>query len=114
MEGIEDVAQHDAEAVPALPLNLPLAVPILEGVVGELDIGPIAPPPSPVEAMSPQPDLVLPQLEAVAVVLGNCEAGSRRSTRSQPGELVAGLEGARRSKRKLSVSLHNNKFTDKS
>ena len=106
MEGTEAVLQPDVARVPELPLTPPPVVPILEDVVDELVMGSRAPPPSPVEAVSPQPDLVLPQLEAAAVALGNCGAGSRRLTRSQPGELVDGLETDRRPARKSSVSCY--------
>ena len=64
-----------------------------------------APPSSPTELEPPQPALTGAQLEAVAIALEAIHGGTgRRSTRSHPGDLAGPLEGARRSKRKSSVS----------
>ena len=104
MEGAEAVLQPDVEQVPELPLTPPPVDLVLVEVDSPPAEGSRAPPPSPVEAFYPQSDVVLPQLEAVAAVLEARGTGSRRSTRSQLGELVAGLESDRRPARKSSVS----------
>lgn len=86
------------EELPELPLSPP--------PVDDVPVGARAPPSSPVEAPVLSSDQTIPQLEAAAIILGDRGAGSRRSTRSQPGELVAGLASDRRSNRKLSVSYY--------
>lgn len=87
-----------AEELPELPLSPP--------PVDAVQVGAQAPPPSPVEAPMSPPDHTTPLLEAAAVALVERGGGSRRSTRSQPGELVAGLETDRRPARKSSVSFY--------
>ena len=67
--------------------------------------GLLAPPPSPIEPPPAQMALTGAQLEAVAIALEAVHGGTgRRSTRSHPEDLAGPLEGARRSKRKSSVS----------
>ena len=91
------MGEVDAE-IPELPLSPP--------PVDAVQVGAQAPPPSPVEALLSPPDQTLPQLEAAAAALVERGMGSRRSTRSQPGELVAGLETDRQLARKSSVSFY--------
>ena len=101
---MEESQPAAAEELPELPLSpMPVDSVQVEVVLVTAE-GIRAPPPSPVEVISPLQDVVLPQLEAVAAALEARGTGSRRSTRSQPGELVAGLESDRRPTRKSSVS----------
>ena len=100
--------------LPVRPLTPPPVEHLLEEVILDPGDGYRAPPPSPVvqvegqvevvEPLEPPAERVEAQLEAVAAALVDRGTGSRRSTRSQSVELVAGLESDRRPKRKLSVS----------
>ena len=107
-------AVSPAVDLPVRPLT-PLPVEhLLEEVISDPGDGYRAPPASPVvpeeeqvegvETLESPPERVEARLEAVAAALVDRGARSRRSTRSQPGELVAGLESDRQSTRKPSVS----------
>ena len=111
MEEVE-VVRGTVEQRPALPLSAesnaglsPRVGHHPEDVPPPVEEGCRAPPPSPTESEPPQLAITGAQLEAVAIVLEAVHGGTgRRSTRSQPGDLAGPLEGARRSKRKSSVS----------
>lgn len=94
-------AEQPVQPMPPSPIQC-----LLEEVVSDPGEGARAPPPSPVVPVEEQPEELEARLEAVVAVLGDRGARSRRSTRSQPGELVAGLESDRRPTRKSLVSCY--------